>query len=259
MTPLRRSRASGPTRVGLLLVAVAATACTSTARPAAPPSTPSGGGASPAPTTSATTSPSRAPAPGTAAAALAGLAVKGRAPRTGYDREQFGPAWTDDNDAADGRNGCDTRNDVLARDLSGDVLKPGTRDCVVLAGTLRDPYTGRVIAFRRGVTTSAAVQIDHVVALSNAWQTGAQQLTPRERRTLANDPLELLAVDGPVNQAKGDGDAATWLPPNRAYRCAYVARQIAVKRSYRLWVTPAERDAMRRVLASCPAQPLPTG
>jgi len=182
---------------------------------------------------------------------LARLPVKGRAPKTGYGRAQFGTAWTDDVQVDGGHNGCDTRNDVLRRDLVATIRKPGTGGCVVLSGTLRDPYTGRDIAFVRGERTSVAVQIDHVVALSDAWQTGAQRLTAQQRRNLANDPLELLAVDGPTNEAKGDGDAATWLPPNKAYRCAYVARQIAVKRAYHLWVTPAERDAMRRVLHSC--------
>jgi Protein of unknown function (DUF1524) len=189
---------------------------------------------------------------------LAGLEVKGRAPKTGYARSQFGPAWTDDNRVAGGHNGCDTRNDVLRRDLVDIVVKPRTRGCVVLSGRLRDPYTAGAIRFVRGERTSTAVQIDHVVALSDAWQTGAQRLTPEQRVDLANDPLELLAVDGPTNEAKGDGDAATWLPPSHAYRCAYVARQIAVKRAYRLWVTPAERAAMAGVLTRCPDQNIPS-
>jgi hypothetical protein len=193
-----------------------------------------------------------APRAGTALAALAALPVKGRAPRTTYEREVFGQAWAD----AD-RNGCDTRNDVLRRDLTAYVLKAGTRGCLVLRGTLLDPYTGARIAFVRGQGTSDRVQIDHVVALSDAWQKGAQQLSYERRTAFANDPLNLLAVDGPTNQRKGDGDAATWLPPRRAYRCAYVARQVAVKQRYGLWVTAAERDAVRRVLAGCPAEKLP--
>ncbi len=192
-------------------------------------------------------------AAGDAATALAGLPVKGRAPKTGYEREQFGPAWADVD-----RNGCDQRNDVLRRDLEGETFKPGTRDCVVATGTLADPYTGKTIAFTRGQGTSEAVQIDHVVALSNAWQTGAQQLDATARRNLGNDPLNLMAVDGPTNSAKRDSDAATWLPPVRAYRCTYVARQVAVKAKYRLWVTQAERDAITRILQGCPGQPLPT-
>lgn len=169
------------------------------------------------------------------------LAVKGRAPRTGYRRAAFGEPWADVD-----RNGCRTRDDVLARDLTD----PRRRDrCVVVAGTLHDPYTGRLVEFRK--TEAAAVQIDHVVALSDAWQKGAQQWSADKRLAFANDPLELLAVSGPVNQAKGDGDAATWLPPYRPFRCSYVARQVQVKARYGLWVTAAERDAMRRVLSAC--------
>ena len=149
-----------------------------------------------------------AAASGDAASALEKLPVKGRAPKTGYDREQFGPAWSDVD-----RNGCDTRNDILKRDLAGETFKPGTHDCVVLTGTLSDPYTGKKITFSRGQGTSEAVQIDHVIALSDAWQKGAQQLSADARKSLGNDPLNLMAVDGPTNQGKGDGDAATWLPP----------------------------------------------
>lgn len=178
-----------------------------------------------------------------AAQALEQLAVKGRAPKTGYARTQFGDGWQI-------VNGCDTRNIILRRDLVHVVEK----DCKVVSGTLNDPYTGKTIAFTRGADSSAAVQIDHVVALSDAWQKGAQQLSPAERQTLANDPLELLAVDGPANQAKGDGDAATWLPPNKPFRCQYVARQIAVKIKYHLWVTAAEKQAMQTVLGQCPGQ-----
>ena len=190
---------------------------------------------------------------GDAATALAALPVKGRAPKTGYSREEFGQRWADVD-----RNGCDQRNDVLARDLKDETFRPGPRECVVLTGTLDDPYTGRTIPFRRGQETSDDVQIDHVVALSNAWQTGAQQLDAGTRRLLGNDPLNLLAVDGPTNQAKSDGDAATWLPPARGYRCAYVSRQVAVKAKYRLWVTAAERDAIARILDGCPGEPLPS-
>ncbi|WP_127782546.1 DUF1524 domain-containing protein [Rhodococcus sp. X156] len=193
-------------------------------------------------------------ASGTALAALATLPVKGRAPKTGYSRDEFGAAWADVD-----RNGCDTRNDVLARDLTATSARPGTRECVVLTGVLQDPYSGKPISFTRGETTSAAIQIDHVVALSDAWQKGAQQLDRTRRTALANDPLNLLAVDGPLNNQKSDSDAASWLPPNRAYRCAYVARQVAVKTTYALWVTQAERDAIAGVLQECPAEPLPTG
>jgi hypothetical protein len=195
---------------------------------------------------------SRPPAPSPAEAVLNTLSVKGRAPRTGYRRTQFGPAWADVD-----HNGCDTRNDILNRDLTDRTWRPGTYDCIVTTGILHDPYTGEVIHFTRGRRTSEAVQIDHVVALSDAWQTGAQQLSFSTRESLANDPLNLLAVDGPANQQKSDADAASWLPPNKAYRCNYVARQIAVKKKYRLWVTAAEKDAMKYVLSSCPAQKVP--
>lgn len=174
------------------------------------------------------------------------LQVKGRAPKTGYDRAQFGPAWKDTD-----RNGCDTRNDILRRDLKNVESKPGTNNCVILSGTLNDPYTGVEIGFRRGKYTSSLVQIDHVVALSNAWQTGAQQLSQPQREALANDPDNLLAVDGAANMAKSDGDAATWLPPNKGFRCAYVSRQVQVKSKYGLWVTPAEKQAIIRVLKTC--------
>jgi hypothetical protein len=193
-----------------------------------------------------------APPPGASAAAvLATLPVKGRAPQTGYDRDQFGPAWADVD-----HNGCDTRNDVLARDLTGETFKPRTHDCVVLTGTLADPYTGRTIPFQRG--DGSSVDIDHVVALSDAWQTGAFSWDQARRAALANDPLNLLAVDYSANRQKGDADAATWLPANRGYRCAYVARQVAVKAAYGLWVTSAEHDAIARVLDTCPAEPVPT-
>ncbi|MDP9861316.1 MULTISPECIES: HNH endonuclease family protein [Streptosporangium] len=174
------------------------------------------------------------------------LQVKGRAPMTGFDREKFGPAWSDVD-----HNGCDTRNDILKRDLKDETFRPGTHDCIVLSGVLDDPYSGKTIKFERGQKTSMAVQIDHVVALADAWQKGAQQWPASKRKELANDPLNLLAADGPLNGQKGAGDAATWLPPRRAYRCTYVSRQIDVKVKYDLWVTSAEKDAMKAVLNSC--------
>ena len=192
-------------------------------------------------------------APLTAEQALDSLAVKGRAPKTGYARDQFGQRWADVN-----RNGCDTRNDILKRDLSSVVFKAKTNNCVVLSGTLIDPYSGKTINFVRGNVTSMAVQIDHVVALSNAWQTGAFKLSIETRTQFANDPLNLLAVDGPLNEQKGDGDAATWLPPLKSFRCKYVARQIAVKSKYGLWITPPEKSAMKSILAKCPKETLPS-
>ena len=177
------------------------------------------------------------------------LDIKGRAPKTGYTRSAFSTGW-------DPVQTCDVRNFILARDLTNVTYVPST--CKVSGGTLIDPYTALTIDFRRGLETSDDIQIDHVVALSDAWQKGAQQLTYISRHEFANDPLNLLAVDGNANQQKGDGDAATWLPPNKAYRCAYVARQVAVKSKYSLWVTRSEYDAMAKILETCPEQKIPT-
>lgn len=174
------------------------------------------------------------------------LEVKGRAPKTGYSRDEFGSGWTK-------IAGCDTRNIILNRDLVDTTID---EECHIVSGTLQDPYTGKSIQFQR--TDGDAVQIDHVVALSDAWQKGAQQLTRTQRVQLANDPLELLAVDGPANQQKADGDAATWLPSNKPFRCQYVARQIAVKQKYTLWVTEAEKVAMIAILEGCPEERLPS-
>lgn len=185
---------------------------------------------------------------GSAAAALENLAVKGRAANDNYERTAFGQAWMDVD-----RNGCDTRNDILRRDLGGAQFTEGSR-CRVAGGEFHEPYTGAVVTFKRGAESSKAVQIDHVVALGDAWQKGAQQLTAPQRQNLANDPLNLVAADGPANQEKSASDAASWLPKNKAFRCHYVARQISVKAAYRLWVTQAEKDAMKRVLATCPEQ-----
>lgn len=176
----------------------------------------------------------------TAIEALDKIEVKGRAPKTGYARAQFGDGWS--------RQGlCDTRNIILERDMADTIVDD---NCKVQSGKLSDPYTGEFILFHRG-ENSNAVQIDHVVALSDAWQKGAQQLSFIERVSLANDPLNLLAVDGPANQQKSDSDAASWLPSNKSFRCQYVARQIAVKQKYRLWVSVAEKSAMRGVLGAC--------
>jgi hypothetical protein len=187
---------------------------------------------------------------GSTLAALRDLAVKGRAPKTGYSREQFGAAWSDVD-----RNGCDTRDDILRRDLTSIQVRAATAGCVVVAGSLADPYTGTGIAFTKSAPTK--VQIDHVVALSDAWQTGAQGWPASTRLAFANDPLNLLAVDGGANQQKGDADASAWLPSHKAFRCAYVSRQVAVKARYRLWVTAPERDAVARILHHCPDQRLP--
>jgi hypothetical protein len=182
---------------------------------------------------------------GTALAAVAHLSVKGRAPKTGYRRDQFGDGWAS-------VDGCDTRDRILARDLRAKSFRTATRRCVVLSGQLADPYTSTTIAFARG--GASEVDIDHVVALGDAWQKGAWRWPHDERVAFANDPLNLLAVDASANRQKGDGDTATWLPKNKGFRCAYVARQVSVKLKYALSVTAAERDAMRRVLAKCPDQ-----
>lgn len=171
------------------------------------------------------------------------LPVKGRAPLTGYRREEFGNGWAD----KDG-DGCSTREDVLRRDLRDVVLRDS---CAVASGTLLDPYSGTAIEFRAGPDSSDEVQIDHVVALANAWQTGAQQWTAQKRAAFANDLGELLAVDGDLNQLKQAADAATWLPPNKGFRCQYVAMQVLIKHRWGLWLTAAEKTAIAGVLDRC--------
>jgi hypothetical protein len=218
------------------------------ASPSATPTPTPSPTATPTPSATRTTSPPAKATAGTALAAVARLTVKGRAPKTGYSRAAFGQAWFDTD-----RNGCDTRNDVLRRDLADRVMKNW---CKVLAGTRApDPYTGRSIRFVIG--GASEIDIDHVVALSDAWQKGAATWSAGTRLAFANDPLVLLAVDAAANRSKGDGDAATWLPPNTSYRCQYVARQVAVKLKYHVWVTAAERAAMVRVLSACPGTALP--
>jgi hypothetical protein len=222
--------------------------------PAKPKPTPSLE-AHPTPTPIAATAvPAVAPAgstPGTALALLATLPVKAALPITGYQRTaDFGSAWLDMD-----HNGCDTRNDILVRDLTAITRNA---KCQVLTGSLNNPYTGQTIAFQRGEKTSALVQIDHVVALGDAWETGAQALTQTQREQLANDDGNLLAVDEHDNEQKGDKDASAWLPPSVAFQCKYVAIQISIKAAYGLWVTPAESAAMNRVLGTCPSQPVTT-
>jgi len=215
---------------------------------------PSDGGASdPATTTGLIATSTRA------TAALDRLTVKGKAAMTGYDRLEYGPAWSDVD-----HNGCDTRNDVLDRDLTDKTYREGTHFCIVTGGRVVSPYTGETIDFVRGNVTSLEVQIDHVVALASSWVTGAQAWDADERKAFANDPLNLLAVDGASNGQKLASDASAWLPSRKAFRCTYVALQISVKAKYGLWVTKAEKSAMSRVLDSCPAQttyrshPVPT-
>lgn len=171
-----------------------------------------------------------------------------------YNRSYFGAAWTDNNTAEGGGNGCDTRNDILKRDLADVRYAPSdTKKCVVITGTLEnDPYTGRPINFRRGTSTSSAVQIDHIVPLKNAWVMGADTWTDVERVRFANDPKNLLAVDGPANNGKSDKAADTWVvPDNPAFRCDYIALQVEIKSDYQLAVSPREKSAMVNVLNQC--------
>lgn len=177
---------------------------------------------------------------------LDGLAVSGKEDRAGYDPQRFGGRVDAD------RNGCDTYNDVLRRDLDDVVVEGGTGGCAVIAGRLDDKYLGNSFAYERG---TSKVAIDHIVSRSNAWQTGAALLSDGELREFANDPLNVVAVSSDLQREKSDGDAASWLPPNEDYRCEYVSRQIAVKHKYGLWVAAAEKDAMDEVLETCADQP----
>lgn len=184
---------------------------------------------------------------------LNALPVKGKAPMTGYDRVgKFGAAWTDKaTGVAYAGNGCDTRNDILDRDLKNKTYtKISSCPNAVATGVLDDPYTGTTIDFTRGAASSK-VQIDHIIPLGNAWVTGAQQWNQDKRIAFANDPSNLLAVDGPSNGAKSDRDASGWLPSNKAVRCSYIAAQVNVKSTYGLWVTSAEKNAMTQILAKC--------
>ncbi len=169
---------------------------------------------------------------------------QGKLPK--YERREFGDGWQD----LDG-DGCDTRNEVLARDLDNTEYKPGTGNCVVLTGVIQDPYTDTTIDFQRGQDTSSLVQIDHVVALADAWESGAWDWSTPQRVQFSNDQLNLLAVQGQANQIKGAMTADEWLPDNEAYHCAYVSRQVAVKYKWDLSVTPAEADTMKEVLENC--------
>jgi Protein of unknown function (DUF1524) len=189
------------------------------------------------------------PAYDQARADAARLPVKGWDRNTDFRRSAFGEAWSDDVDVELGHNGCNTRDDVLRRDLADVAVRPGT--CYVQRGTLHDPYGGGVIAFVRGPGTSEAVQIDHLVSLSDAWYKGAREWTDQRRRDFANDPRNLLAVGAKANFDKAFRDAASWLPPSAAFRCEFVARQVEVKASYGLWVSAKEKRAITDVLAGC--------
>jgi hypothetical protein len=166
----------------------------------------------------------------------------GRGPKTGYARDEFGPAWTDNSTALWSHNGCGTRDDILKRDLDGETFRAGTHDCVVITGKLADPYTGKTINFLKA--EASKVQIDHVIPLSLAWQMGAAHWTDAKRTKFANDPLNLLAVDGPTNGAKSDSSIASWLPPVKSIRCSYAVRQAQVSLAYDLPTTPADKAVM---------------
>ncbi len=182
-----------------------------------------------------------------ASTVLEKLEIKGRAPKTGYERsEQFYKTWPS-------VDGCSLRQRIIKREM-GETAQLAEDQCTVISGEFDEPYTGQHLIFYTKSDFSKGIQIDHIVALSDAWQKGAQQLTQEERYSLATDPLNLIAADASANQQKSDGDAATWLPKNKAFRCQYVARQISVKYKYGLWVTQAEHDAMRRVLETCPQE-----
>ncbi|QWW19697.1 HNH endonuclease [Schaalia sp. 19OD2882] len=180
---------------------------------------------------------------------LRALEVRVRSPAPAYQREAFGQRWAD----AD-RNGCDTRNDILGRDLARPRFKAGTNDCVVVSGTLAEPYTGAVVEFTRGAGTSDMVQVDHVVALADAWRSGAWQWDAATRERFANDPENLLAVDGRANRDKGASSADEWMPPDAAFHCTYARTQIQVKHRWALSVTAAEREALASALLTCPSK-----
>ena len=176
------------------------------------------------------------------------LAVKGRAPKTGYSREEFYNSWPT-------IDGCSLRQKIIKRELGDSAVISSEDNCTVISGEYDEPYTGSHLIFYQKSDISSGIQIDHVVALSDAWQKGAQKLSKDERYSFATDPLNLLAVDAKTNMAKSDGDASTWLPANKKFRCAYIARQISVKYKYSLWISKAEKEIMSSVLKSCPKEP----
>jgi Protein of unknown function (DUF1524) len=180
---------------------------------------------------------------------LRDLPVKGWDRHTDFSRYRFGEAWSDDVGVEFGHNGCNTRDDILRRDLHELVVRP--RTCYAQSGVLLDPYTAATIPFVRGPDTSDAVQIDHLVSLSDAWYKGAREWDEQLRRDFANDPRNLLAVGAKANFDKAFRDAAGWLPPNEAFRCEFVSRQVQVKTVYRLWVSANEKTAMAEVLNNC--------
>jgi Protein of unknown function (DUF1524) len=170
-----------------------------------------------------------------------------------YHRDAFGDSWTDDNPAPGGHNGCDTRNDILDRDLV-DKTYVSIKRCpnAVATGTLHDPYTNDTAPFVRGAQVGASVQIDHIVPLALAWDLGARDWTDDMRARFANDPANLLAVQGQANQDKGDKEPATWMPPNHAFWCQYAVQFTAVLRGYGLSVDAPSATVLRDAAATCP-------
>lgn len=217
------------------------------AAPSPTPSPPTSAVATAAPTPAPTAPPEVEDAAiADAQAALAGLEDVPGESLAQYYRESFGQTWYDQD-----RNGCDTRNDILGRDLTGTTIKADTNGCKVLAGTLLDPYTGSTVDFVSGTDTSVLVQIDHLVPLAWAWRHGAEFWDDATRTAFANDPANLRATAGEVNQSKSDSGPADWLPPDAGAHCTYAIDFITVLDAWGLGVDDAERSALEDVLASC--------
>ena len=199
------------------------------------------------PTTQATHDEVENPAAPLATDLLARLEVKGRAPKTGYKREEFYSGWPN-------VDGCNLRQRIIRREFGETAVMDENNPCNVVAGSFIEPYTGEYKSFNSRVEIGKGIQIDHIVALSDAWQKGAQYMEKSVRYQIATDPLNLVAADANANMTKSDGDAATWLPPNKSFRCQYVARQVSVKYKYGLSVSEAEKNAIAKVLESCPEE-----
>lgn len=198
----------------------------------------------------------RPPLTGSDTAGVGLATVPGRDPVPGYDRScgpghgcVFGPAWSDDVDVAGGHDGCDTRNQVLKATMRAVATKPGTRGCVVISGTLTDPYTGTVITFTKA--DAGQVSIDHIYPLAAAWDLGAASWSSQQRRNFANDPRNLVPTDRTVNAAKSDKTPQSWAPSIPQGRCLYASRYVAVAKAYRLFVTEDDLLALDRDLRGC--------
>lgn len=177
----------------------------------------------------------------------------------GYDRScsrghscSFGSAWSDKVRVRQGGNGCDQASDVIRTSLVDVVIKPGTHGCTPLSGTLHDPYTGKTIHYRRGQRPTQ-VSVDHVVSLKAAWDLGAADWPLQERRDLAGDPDNLIAVSAAANSSKGDDTPSDDWRPRRAFRCDYATRYVGVLAKYRLPVTHGDKKALKQMLGTCPA------